>query len=274
MLLTLESMSVWDLVRSAIDILLVAFLFYRTFTLLRGTRAIQLVKGILLLVVATQLSGFLSLSATHYLLQTVELALLVAVPIVFQPELRRVLEQLGRLRIFGGQGFLHDLTNEAFQDMLKEVVKATRVLSNDHVGAILVLERETGLKDLIETGVPIDARLSWEVIANIFTPRTPLHDGALIVRGDRIVAAACFLPLAESLGPASDLGTRHHAAIGVSEQTDAIAVVVSEETGAVSLAEGGQLIRHLDDSSLHRLLENALRPPEHKPLLKRGGRSA
>ncbi|MDA8344285.1 MAG: diadenylate cyclase CdaA [Thermaerobacter sp.] len=267
MLLTLESMGVFGLVRSALDILIVAFLFYRTFTLLRGTRAIQLAKGILLLVVATQLSGILALSATHFLLQTVELALLVAVPIVFQPELRRVLEQLGRSRIFGGQGFLHDLTVEAFQNMLNEVIKATRVLSNDHIGAIIVMERETGLKDLIETGVSLDARLSWEIIANIFTPRTPLHDGAVVVRGDRIVAAACFLPLADTLGPASQLGTRHHAAIGVSEQTDAIAVVVSEETGAVSLAEGGRLIRHLDDASLRHLLESSLRPPERKPLL-------
>ena len=273
MLLTLESMSVWALVRSALDILIVAFLFYRTLALLRGTRAIQLAKGILLLVVATQLSGLLSLSATHYLMQTVELALLVAVPIVFQPELRRILEQLGRSRIFGGQGFLHNLTDEAFQAMLTEVVKATRVLSNDHVGALLVMERETGLKDLIETGVPIDALISWEVIANIFTPRTPLHDGAAVVRGNRIVAAACFLPLADVLGPASDLGTRHHAAIGVSEQTDAVAVVVSEETGAVSLAEGGRLIRHLDDTSLRRLLETAMRPPEHRPRLSRRGRS-
>ncbi len=269
MLLALQGMSVFDLVRSAVDILIVAYLFYRTFTLLRGTRAIQLVKGILLVVVATQLAGLLSLSATHFLLQTAELALLVAVPVVLQPELRRVLEQLGRSRIFGGHGFWHDLTAESFEELLNQVVKATRVLSNDHVGALIVMERETGLKDLVETGVPIDARVSWEMIANIFTPRTPLHDGAAVVRGDRIVAAACFLPLADTVGPASELGTRHHAAIGVSEQTDAIAVVVSEETGAVSLAEGGRLIRHLDDASLRRLLETSLRPPERKPLLSK-----
>lgn len=267
MLLTLESMSVVDLIRTAVDILIIAYLFYRTFYVLRGTRAIQLVKGILLLVVATQLAGLLSLSATHFILQTVELALLVAVPVVFQPELRRVLEQLGRSRIFGGQGFLHDLTSEAFHRMLDEVVKSARILASDHVGALLVLERETGLKDLIETGVQIDARLSWEIISNIFSPRTPLHDGAVVIRGDRIVAAACFLPLSDTLGPASELGTRHHAAIGVSEQSDAIAVVVSEETGAISLAEGGRLIRHLDEISLRRLLEAAFRPPERKPIL-------
>jgi len=267
LLATLQGMSAWDYVRSALDILIVAYLFYRTFAVLRGTRAIQLVKGILLLVVASQLAGLVALSATHFILQTVELALLVAVPVVFQPELRRVLEQLGRSRIFGGHGFLHDLTDAGFQHMLDEIGKAARILASDRIGAILVLERETGLKDLIETGVLLEARLSWEVIVNIFTPRTPLHDGAVVIRGDRIVAAACFLPLTETHHPASELGTRHHAALGVSEQSDAIAVVVSEETGAISLAEGGRLIRHLDELSLRRLLEAALRPPERKPIL-------
>ncbi len=267
MLLTLESMGLWDYIRAVLDILIVAYLFYRTFAALRGTRAIQLVKGILLLVVGTEVAGLLSLSATHYVLQTAELALLVAVPVVFQPELRRVLEQIGRSRIFGGQGLLHDMTDVAFRRMLDELVKATRILASDHVGALIVLERETGLKDLIETGVPIDAQISWELIANVFTPRTPLHDGAMVVRGDRVVAAACFLPLSETLGPASEFGTRHHAAAGVSEQSDAIAVVVSEETGTISLAEGGRLIRHLDEASLRRLIEAALRPPERKPIL-------
>ena len=269
MLLNLQSMGLWDYVRAILDILIVAYLFYRTFAVLRGTRAIQLVKGILLLVVATQVAGLFSLTATHYILQTAELALLVAVPVVFQPELRRVLEQIGRSRIFGGQGLLHDLTDITFRHMLDELVKATRILANDHVGALIVLERETGLKDLIETGVPIDAQVSWELLANIFTPRTPLHDGAVVLRGDRIVAAACFLPLSDSLGPASEFGTRHHAAAGVSEQSDAIAVVVSEETGTISLADSGRLIRHLDEASLRRLLEAALRPPERRPIFNR-----
>ncbi|EQD35293.1 protein containing DNA integrity scanning protein, DisA, partial [mine drainage metagenome] len=141
-------------------ILLIAYLFYRTFLLLRGTRAIQLAKGILVLVVATQLSAILSLQATHFILQTAELALLVAIPVVFQPELRRVLEQLGRSPIFGGQRLLHDLTDKSFQTLLDQIVKAARVLSSDHVGALLVMERETGLKDLVETGVPVDARVS------------------------------------------------------------------------------------------------------------------
>jgi diadenylate cyclase len=268
-LLNLQSMGLWDYVRAILDILIVAYLFYRTFAVLRGTRAIQLVKGILLLVVATQVAGLFSLTATHYILQTAELALLVAVPVVFQPELRRVLEQIGRSRIFGGQGLLHDLTDITFRHMLDELVKATRILANDHVGALIVLERETGLKDLIETGVPIDAQVSWELLANIFTPRTPLHDGAVVLRGDRIVAAACFLPLSDSLGPASEFGTRHHAAAGVSEQSDAIAVVVSEETGTISLADSGRLIRHLDEASLRRLLEAALRPPERRPIFNR-----
>lgn len=267
MLIALQGMSLWDYARAVVDILLIAYLFYLTFTLLRGTRAVQLTKGILLLVVATQVAGMLSLTATHYVLQTAELALLVAVPVVFQPELRRLLEQIGRSRIFGGQGLLHDLTDISFRHMLDELVKAVRILATDHIGALIVLERETGLKDLVETGVPIDAQVSWELLANIFTPKTPLHDGATVVRGDRIVAAACFLPLSETLRPASEFGTRHHAALGVSEQSDAIAIVVSEETGTISLAEGGRLIRHLDENALRRLLEAALRPPERKPIL-------
>lgn len=267
MWLQLQGMGVLDFVRTAVDILIIAYLFYRTLSALRGTRAIQLAKGILLLVVATQLSAMLSLQATHVVLQTVELALLVAIPVVFQPELRRVLEQLGRSPIFGGQRLLHDLTDKSFQTLLDQIVKAARVLSSDHVGALLVLERETGLKDLIETGVLLDARVSWEIIANIFSPRTPLHDGACVLRGDRLVAAACFLPLSDSASrQGSDLGTRHHAALGVSEQTDAVAVVVSEETGAISIAENGRLIRHLDEASLRRLLESAFHPPERKPL--------
>lgn len=266
MWLQLQGMGLLDLIRTGVDILITAYLFYRTFLLLRGTRAVQLAKGILLLVVAAQLSAIFSLQATHAVLQTVELALLVAIPVVFQPELRRVLEQLGRSPVFGGQRFLHDMTDKSFQNLLDQIVKAARVLSSDHVGALLVLERETGLKDLIETGVPVDAQVSWEIIANIFSPRTPLHDGACVLRGNRLVAAACFLPLADSTNrQGTELGTRHHAALGVSEQTDAVAIVVSEETGTISIAENGRLIRHLDEASLRRLLESAFRPPERKP---------
>lgn len=267
MLLQLQGMNLFDYARTAIDILIIAYLIYRTFLLLRGTRAIQLAKGILLLVIATRLSAILNLQATYAILQTVELALLVAIPVVFQPELRRILEQLGRSPVFGGQRLLHDLTDKSFQSLLDQIVKAVRVLSSDRIGALLVLERETGLKDLVETGVPVDAKVSWEIIANIFTPRTPLHDGACVLRGDRLIAAACFLPLSDSANRQStELGTRHHAALGVSEQTDAVAVVVSEETGAISIAEGGRLIRHLDEASLRRLLESAFRPPDRRPL--------
>jgi diadenylate cyclase len=251
MWLRLELMTPLELIQTAVDILIVAYLFYRILLLIRNTRAFQLVKGVVALLVATQASQLLGLSTLHVVLQTFQVALLVALPVVFQPELRRALEQLGRTRLLPAASLG---APRAGDDTLDEVVRATVRLARDRVGALIALEQGTGLQDVVETGIPVDARLSWELIVNIFTPNSPLHDGAIVVRQDRILAAGCFLPLASATLLPPELGTRHRAAVGLSEETDAVIIVVSEETGVISLAQEGRLLRHLDESTLRQHL--------------------
>ncbi|MCL6594114.1 MAG: diadenylate cyclase CdaA, partial [Alicyclobacillus sp.] len=188
---------------------------------------------------------------------------LIAIPIVFQPELRRALEQLGRGGFFGIS--LNAPDPPEIKQSIAAVVKAAQVLSKNKIGALIVLERQTGLSEYIETGTLIEGRMSAELLIHTFIPNTPLHDGAVVVRGNRLVSAGCFLPLTENRDLDKDLGTRHRAAIGVTEQSDAVAVVVSEETGQVSLAVDGVLTRNLQESALFELLETLLMP-------KRAGR--
>lgn len=244
--------------RAAVDILLVAYVIYKLLTFIRGTRAVALVNGVLLLVAAAFAATRLNLTATSWLLQHAELALVVALPIVFQPELRRALEQVGRGRFFTRA--LPDSGPEGAPAVVAELRLAAGVLSRNRIGALIVLERETGLGDIAETGIKIDGLLSSQFLINIFIPNTPLHDGAVIVRGSRVLAAACFLPLAEAQPLAADVGGRHRAAIGITEHCDALALVVSEETGAVSLANAGKLIRGIDLDTLAEMLENLLQP--------------
>ncbi len=253
----------WDIVGALIDIAIVAFVFYKLFTLIRGTRAVQLLKGILVLLVATSVSRWLHLYTIHWLLQNVQVMLVVALPIVFQPELRRALEQLGRGRLFTRP--LSQLGEEAVNRLVGEIARAVEILARNRVGALIVVERETGLNDLIETGSRIDGLVSADLLVNVFIPNTPLHDGAVIIRGDRVMAAGCFLPLSEALEVSRELGTRHRAALGVTEATDALCVVVSEETGSVSLASGGKLMRNLDDKTLRELLTALLLPARPAP---------
>lgn len=250
MWLRLETLTPWQLIQTVADIAIVAYLFYRILLLIRNTRAFQLVKGVVALLVATQASQILGLNTLHVVLQTFQVALLVALPVVFQPELRRALEQLGRTRLLPAPS--GRLPEES--EPVEEIVRATLRLARDRVGALIAIEQGTGLQDVVETGIPIDARLSWELIVNIFTPNSPLHDGAIVVREDRIVAAGCFLPLASATLLPSELGTRHRAAVGLSEETDALVIVVSEETGVISLALEGHLIRHLDEAKLREYL--------------------
>ena len=235
-----------------LDILIVAFVFYRVIIWIRGTRAVQLIKGLAVLLLAFFFSRRFGLAATSWLLDKVMTMGLIAVPLIFQPELRRGLEQLGRGRLFAGASRL--MESEDVQGMIREVVRAVQVLSRNKVGALIVLERQTGLKEVEETGIPLDAVVSAEVLVNIFVPNTPLHDGAIIIRGDRIAAAGCFLPLTES-EVSQELGTRHRAALGISEQSDCVAIVVSEETGIISLTHEGRIKRHLDDTGLSELLQ-------------------
>lgn len=240
---------------SVFDVLIVAFVIYRLLLLIRGTRAVQLIKGIVVLVAATALTSVLNLYTINWLLRQAMTALVVALPVVFQPELRRALEKLGR------EGLVAHPVRHGDAD-LKPVVagicRAAAVLSKNKVGALIVVERKTGLEEHIDTGVKIDGLVSAEFLVNIFIPRTPLHDGAVILRGNRVAAAACFLPLSENPGLPGDLGTRHRAGIGITEQSDAVAVIVSEETGGISLAVDGELERNVDEVYLRNRLGQLL----------------
>ena len=192
MLTQLHDFSVLDF----LDIVIVAFVFYRVIIWIRGTRAVQLIKGLAVLLLAYFISRRFELAATSWLLDKAMTIGLIAIPLIFQPELRRGLEQLGRGRLFRGTNWLPD--TEDVSNVIREVVRAAQVLSRNKVGALIVLERQTGLKEVEETGIPLDAVVSAEVLVNIFVPNTPLHDGAVIIRSDRIAAAGCFLPLTES----------------------------------------------------------------------------
>ena len=183
---------------------------------------------------------------------------MVALPVVFQPELRRALEQIGRGRLFHKH---NELDEKELEDMLNAVTNATEIMSRRKIGALMVFERETGLEERIETGVPIDGLISDSLLLNIFEPDTPLHDGAVVIRGNRIVAASCLLPLTEARNLSQELGTRHRSAIGISEQSDALVLVVSEEAGTISLARNGELHRYLTGEDIKSLLRAAVVQP-------------
>lgn len=250
---------------SVVDVAIVSYGVYRLFLLIRGTRAVQLIKGIVLLLLAVPVSNWLRLSATHMVLKDIQTMLIVAIPIVFQPELRRALEQLGQGRFFA-ESLLNNHEEVDVARTIDELARATDRLSRSRTGALMVIERQTGLADYAATGTPIDAVVSSALLENIFVVNTPLHDGAAIIRGDRVVAAAAFLPLTDSAQPGSELGSRHRAAIGISEQSDAIALAVSEETGWISIAAEGRLYRRLEDRALREMLGRYLRPRPHVTL--------
>lgn len=248
--------------RDLIDIAIVSYIFYRLILLIKGTRAEQLVKGLIVLLIALVVSGWLGLETINWLLRGLMTVGLVAIPIVFQPELRKALEQLGRGRLFQ-RAILED-EEEAFREVLEELLKAIPVLVKKRIGALIVLERETGLKDIIETGIKIEGIVTAELLINIFMPRSPLHDGAVIIRGNIVAAAGCFLPLTENPNLSKELGTRHRAALGITEVSDAVVVVVSEETGVISLAHEGKLTRYLDEKTLRSTLMNFYFEPKKK----------
>jgi diadenylate cyclase len=243
---------------NALDILIVAVFIYYLLVLIRGTRAVQLLIGVLVLVLIYQIATWLQLTLTTLLLQALFAVALVALVVVFQPELRRALGQLGQL------GPLNRLlapgSEEELESIVDELVRAALLISEAKHGALIVLERATGLQDYSETGVPVNGKLTAELLASIFMTRSPLHDGAVIVRGGQILAAACLLPLEESADRSEHrYGMRHRAALSISAQTDAIVVVVSEETQAISIAAGGRIIGALDEERLRRVLSSLLR---------------
>ncbi|ABO48841.1 protein of unknown function DUF147 [Desulforamulus reducens MI-1] len=243
---------------SIVDILLVTYVFYRFMRVIQGTRAVQLIKGLVILLVGTTVTSWFHLYTLNWLLQQVMTGLVVALPIVFQPELRRALESLGRGKFFARS--MSTLREADRSRMINEVVRSITVLAKNKMGALIIIERVTGLEEYIDTGVKVDGMVSGEFLVNIFIPNTPLHDGAVVIRGDRVAAAACFLPLSENPDLSKELGTRHRAGIGISEVSDALAVIVSEETGNISLAADGVLDRMLDEPTLKQKLTDALEP--------------
>ena len=246
-------------VLDAFDILVVAIILYKVYEMLQDTRAITLVKGVLVLLGLTIVCSWLDLHVISWLLQKSVTLLFVALPIVFQPELRRALEHLGQGKFLGPSVMLDD--NEA-RSVVNELAKAVKVLSTNKIGALLVIERDMGLNDISATGIQIDGLITSDFLMNVFIPNTPLHDGAAVIRGKRLIAAGCLLPLTENRGLSTELGTRHRAAIGLSEQCDALVVVVSEETGTISVAENGHIMRHLDMDRLKTVLRPAFVAPE------------
>jgi diadenylate cyclase len=254
-----------------IDILIVAFVIYRVILLIKETRAQTLVKGILLLVVVMQLSGWFGLNTINYLLQNMMQLSVFALLVVFQPEIRRALELVGRSRLTSGDLFNFDIavSDAKINYTIEQICQAAHSMSAVKIGALIVIERDTKIGEIISTGTVVDAQISAELIRNIFYPKSPLHDGAVVIRNNRISAAGCFLPLSQQQdGISRELGTRHRAALGMSECSDAIIVVVSEETGKISAANNGMLIRNLTSKSLYSILYKALSPvgdAEKKP---------
>ncbi len=238
--------------KDVLDILLVAYIIYKLMMLTSGTRASQVLKGFIVLIFASWLSGVIGLTAVNWVMMSVLNNGAIVLMILFQPEIRRALEHIGR----GAKLDRIQSPQDDNQRIITEISQSMLSLSKRRIGALLVFERRTGLKDFIDTGITIDSMVSGPLLINIFEPNTPLHDGAVIIRDNRIVAAACVLTLSESSNLSRDLGTRHRAGIGVTESTDAMVIIVSEETGIISAAQGGKLTRHLDAEGLSRILSD------------------
>lgn len=244
----------WNIITFIIDIVIVLFLLVKVVQILKGSRAMQLIKGIIFLIIITWLSFIFNLKILNYILTTIMTYGVILLIVLFQPELRRALEQLGAsnklTRYFGLE---KDIISKTKEDIYKIVLAVTE-LSKNKVGALVVIERDIKLKEIISTGIAIHSEITPQLLVNIFTPNTPLHDGAVVIKDNKIAAAACMLPLASDDDIARELGTRHRAAIGMSKESDAIIVVVSEETGRISIAKEGTLIADLKEEALKKIL--------------------
>ncbi len=247
------------IILNLIDILIVTFLFYQLLLVIQGTRAVQILQGVIILLLARLSSAYLHLETLNWILKYLMLSIAVALPIVFQPELRRALEQLGR----GGvaRAALPRLKREEISKLIDEITWAVVVLSQTKTGALIVLERESGLADFIEKGTRLEGEVSSKLLLSIFLPKSPLHDGAVIIRGMKIMAAGCYLPLSDNPWIDKSFGSRHRAALGITEESDALAVIVSEETGEISIAKEGKFIRNLDETGIKNFLLTYLMSP-------------
>ena len=238
-------------INDVLDILIVAFLFFKLLGFIRETRAEQLAKGILILVLVAVIANLLNLYTLQWILSNLVNVGLIAIVIIFQPELRRLLENLGRNKLINN---FSGIDLEEAEQITMEIKEALLAMSRTRTGALIVIERETTLTDIIETGTVIRAEINREMIGNIFYEGAPLHDGALIIRGDKLEAAGCVLPLTEDKKLSKELGTRHRAGIGITENSDALVFIVSEETGIISKAEDGRLERKLDGKKIEAIL--------------------
>lgn len=258
-LVSLASSSISQFLRmvrpnDVIDVLIVAYVFYLGAKLVRETRAEPLVKGIVFLLIASQVSDWFNLNTINFILRNTMQVGVLALIVVFQPEFRRALEKVGRTSF----GLALNSESTGLEQMTDEVVRASLALSSERIGALIAFERDTKIGDIIRTGTELDALVSSELIINIFFPNTPLHDGAVVVRASKIMAAGCLLPLTQNENLSKELGTRHRAAIGLTESSDAVVVVISEETGKISFAKDGSLSRNLTGETLKKALLKSL----------------
>jgi len=260
-------------IKDVIDILIVAAFLYIFFSLIRGTRAVQIIQGVGVLLLILLASYLLKLEALYWLLRYSIITIAVAIPIVFQPELRRALGALGRGGVFPYYG--PNLSGETITRITDEIAWTAAILSQAKIGALIVIEQETGLQEFIETGVRVGGEISSKLLLSIFMPKSPLHDGAVVIKGDKVVAASCYLPLSEETPSSSksNLGTRHRAALGISEQTDALVIVISEESGAISIVRNGKLTKEIDEEKLKKIITSIYNRNigDGKPFVKLGG---
>ncbi|WJY27056.1 MULTISPECIES: diadenylate cyclase CdaA [Sporosarcina] len=250
----ITDMNAVEVLKSILDVLLVWFVVYKLITIIKGTKAVQLLKGIFVILIVRILTDLLGLDTLKWMVEQVLTWGFLAIIIIFQPELRRALEQLGRGRLFART----QMQEEEERDRLIDAfTKSVSYMAKRRIGALISVEKETGLSEYIETGISMNSDISSELIINIFIPNTPLHDGAVIVQKNKIAAAACYLPLSESPFISKELGTRHRAALGISEVTDAFTIVVSEETGAVSVTIDGEINRNVTMEEFERIVRLA-----------------
>ena len=253
----------WNNLSIALDVLIIWYLVYRLIMLIRGTKAVQLAKGIVFIFIVRIVAGLLQLHAVTYIVDQIVSWAVIGIIVIFQPEIRRGLERLGRTPIFSGRG---ESEHAQSVKMVNELDKAIQYMSKRRIGALITIQQDTGLDDYIETGIKLDADISGELLINIFIPNTPLHDGAVIITNNRIAVAAAYLPLSDSSMIPKRLGTRHRAAVGISEVTDAITIVVSEETGGVTITRNGRFLLDLSRDEYLEYLNAQLVPKEEKKI--------
>lgn len=256
----LSNLLTWNNFSVCLDVLIIWYLVYHLIMLIRGTKAVQLAKGIVLIFIIRIVAGFLQLHALTYIVDQIVSWAVVGIIVIFQPEIRRGLERLGRLPLFGGR---ENSEHDRSVKLVQELDKAIQYMSKRRIGALITIQQETGLEDYIETGIKLDADVTGELLINIFIPNTPLHDGAVIINKDRIAVAAAYLPLSDSSMIPKRLGTRHRAAVGISEVTDAITIVVSEETGGVTITRNGRFLLDLSREEYLKYLNAELVPKEN-----------